>query len=191
MGLMVAIPANQRSIAPVVEKNFQSRGFYMAVTENHIGFLLMPQMTSPGASQVILHAVRPPQRQTAVSNHAVAAHKPIADRHHLARTGYFRLRNRRRGRARGCPNEMAAQPESIGVRPRTQAKPVVAVTYVSLVGGQIPWPMSGRALPNALMQIYASVDAPRGTRQFAVLLGCYPACVVFRVRADTGIRIYE
>jgi hypothetical protein len=42
MRLMVAIPANQRSVARIVEKNFQTWGFHMAVTKNHVGFLLMP-----------------------------------------------------------------------------------------------------------------------------------------------------
>src|SRR5215468_6528147 len=113
----------------------------MAVTKNYIGLPLMPRTASPRAAQVIHHAMRPPQRQTAVSNHAVAAGKPITNCHHLIRAGYLRFLNRRRRRPRCCPDEVSAKAQTIGVGLCAKTIPVVTVSHVALLRRKARWPM--------------------------------------------------
>jgi hypothetical protein len=46
----------------------------VAITEDHVGFALMPRKTPFGATQNIFHAVSAPQRESAIPDNSVAAH---------------------------------------------------------------------------------------------------------------------
>ena len=68
MRLVIAIPPNQSGVAGVVKKELQCRRLHVAIAKDDIGFSSMPRITPGGASQIVFHAVRPPQGKTAVFN---------------------------------------------------------------------------------------------------------------------------